>query len=66
MFALARQLSRIASEDVGFLWDKDYVLEETKSGYTLWLEHVTHDTDLYGRQPIVLAVVQGHWSCHFA
>ena len=57
MFALARQLSRDVSEDLGFLWDKEYVLEETKSGYTLWLDHVTCDTDLSVSQRIVLAVV---------
>ena len=66
MFALARQLSRDVSEDVDILCDKADEHEETKSGYTLWLEHVTCDTDHYGRQPVVLAVVQGHWSCHFA
>jgi hypothetical protein len=66
MFALARQLSRDVSEDVGILCDKADVHEERKSGYILWLQHVTCDTDLYCRQPIVLAVVQGHWGCHFS
>ena len=66
MFALARQLSRDVSEDVGVLCDKADVLEKTNSGNTLWLQHVTCDTDHYSRQPIVLAVVESHWSCHFA
>ena len=46
MFALERLLSRDFSEDGGILCDKAEVHEETKSGYTLWLQHVTRDTDL--------------------
>jgi hypothetical protein len=35
MFALAGRLSQNVSEDVGVLFDKAEVHEETKSGYTL-------------------------------
>jgi hypothetical protein len=66
MFALTRQFSLDVSEYVGILNDKADLLEKTRSVKTLWLQHVTSDTDLYGRQPIVLTVVQGHWGCQFA
>jgi hypothetical protein len=54
------------SEDVGILCDKPDEQEKTKNVYILLIQQVTCDTDLYGRQQIVLAVVQGDWSCNFA